>query len=98
MGLDGLGDEPYVRCGDDQDVFAKLNIMNKLENDALRERSGTVKINSKLVSFLYVLLRDHIAFGNVEALVRDSMDSDVVYTNGWLAKYAEDLANRLQDK
>lgn len=66
------------------------------ENEALRQRSGIVNINSKLVSFLYELMRDHLPTGVVEELVRRSEDPDVYYTNGWLAKYAEDLANRLK--
>ena len=65
----------------------------------LRQRSGTVTINSKLVSFLYDLMRDHLPPGTVEELVRASEDEpEVTYTNGWLAKYAEDLANRLKDQ
>ncbi len=68
------------------------------ETDSLRERSGTVQINSKLVSFLYELMRDHLPPGTVEELVRASSESDVTYTNGWLALYAQDLANRLKDQ
>ncbi len=68
---------------------------SKNETDALRERSGTVKINSKLVSFLYELMRDHLTPGKAEELVRSSSDPDVTYTNGWLALYAQDLSNRL---
>ena len=68
------------------------------ETKALRERSGSVKINSKLVSFLYELMRDHLPPGKVEELVRASQDPDCIYTNGWLAKYAQDLANRLKDQ
>lgn len=71
---------------------------DKKENDALIERSNKVQINSKLVSFLYQLLRDHLTSGKVEELVRDSQDPDVSYCNGWLAQYAEDLANRLESK
>lgn len=68
----------------------------KDKNDILREASGSVTINSKLVSFLYVLMRDHLPTGDVESLIRESEDDpDVTYTNGWLAKYAENLANRL---
>lgn len=68
------------------------------KNDALRERSGTIKINNRLVSFLYDLMRDHLPPGKVEALIREAEDEpDIVYTNGWLALYAEDLANRLKD-
>jgi hypothetical protein len=66
---------------------------------ALRERSGTVVINSRLVSFLYQLMRDQVAPGIVEKLVIESEDEPIItYTNGWLAKYAEDLANRLKDR
>jgi hypothetical protein len=64
-------------------------------NSELRLRSGEVDIDSKLVSFLYTLMRDHLPPGQVEAIVRDSTVPDVAYTNGWLAKYAEDLAKRL---
>lgn len=63
--------------------------------NALRERSGAVKINSRLVSFLYDLMRDHLPIGTVEHLVQEATEPDVLYTNGWLAKYAEDVANRL---
>jgi hypothetical protein len=68
-------------------------------NDQLRQRSGDVKIEGKLVAFLYDLLRDHLAPGTVEELVRDaekSAESETVsYSNGWIARYAEDLARRL---
>lgn len=38
---------------------------NKLESttESLRERSGTVEIDSLLVSFLYELMRDHVTPG-----------------------------------
>jgi len=66
------------------------------ETAALYKRSGSVQINSKLVSLLYSLLRDYVQPGDMEKLVRECSDGDVLYTNGWLAKYAEDLANRLK--
>lgn len=67
---------------------------NEIEN--MRERSGHININSYLVSFLYELMRDHITPGQIEEIVQNSIkDPDVQYTNGWLAKYAEDIANRL---
>ena len=66
------------------------------ENDLMRERSGQVNIDSRLVSFLYSLMRDHVQPGDVESLVREAcIESNVQYTNGWLAKYAEDIAKRL---
>jgi hypothetical protein len=67
-----------------------------MSQEDLRERSGSVNIKSRLVSFLYDLMRDHLTAGQVEELVRDSLDIEVAYTNGHLAQYAWDLANRLQ--
>lgn len=72
--------------------------MTDRNTEELRARSGTVRLHGKLISFLYVLMRDYLPAGDVEMLVRDSQDSDIVYTNGWLAKYANDLAERLKDK
>lgn len=60
------------------------------------KEAGDVVINSKLVSFLYELMRDYLTPGKVEELVRNSQDGPFLYTNGYLAKYAEDLANRLK--
>jgi hypothetical protein len=67
-------------------------------NKSLRIRSGEVNVHSKLTSFLYDLIRDHLPAGTVESLVREAQEPDVQYTNGWLAKYAEDLALRLEMK
>jgi len=81
--------------------------MEKAKLDAietLRKESGQIKIKSKLVSFLYQLMRDELVTGAVESLVQDCeiVDEDgnppfVLYTNGWLADYAENLAIRLGD-
>lgn len=65
----------------------------------LRTDSGNITINSRLVSFLYELMRDHLPPGKVEEIIRSSeKESNVSYTNGWVAKYAENLANRLKDQ
>lgn len=68
----------------------------KDENIRLRERSGAVTDDRKLVSFLYELLRDHLPAAKVEALVRASQETPVTFTNGYLAQYAQDVANRLK--
>lgn len=68
------------------------------ENHDLRKRSGEVNSDSKVVSFLYELLRDHLPAATVEELVRNSSVERVHYTNGWLAQYAKDLAIRLQTR
>lgn len=70
-------------------------------NSELHARSGHVESNSALVAFLYDLMRDHLPAGVVEKLVRDQTDDDIalpyVFTNGHLARYAEDLAARLTE-
>jgi len=54
----------------------------------------------KLVSFLYILLRDHLPSGVVEQIVYDVYTAEDIeytrYTNGWLASYAKDIADRLE--
>lgn len=65
-------------------------------NKKLKEESGNVVDDTKLVLFLYSLLRDHLTAGVVEELVRDSQDIPVEYTNGYLANYAKNLADRLK--
>jgi hypothetical protein len=65
-------------------------------NRELRERSGSVNYNSCLVSFLYELMRDEVTPGRIEELVQNSAVSDCQYTNGYLANYAIDIANRLE--
>jgi len=72
--------------------------INTLKNNAMQEQSDHVVINSRLVSFLYDLMRDHMPPGKIESLVRAAEDEPLVtYTNGWLANYAKYLAERLND-
>lgn len=79
--------------------YEPLTDTQKEKNAGLTHRSGQIKINSRLVSFLYDLMRDHLSVGTVEELVREAEDEpDVNYSNGWLASYAKDLANRLDGK
>lgn len=64
--------------------------------ESMRERSGNFVSDRKLVSFIYLLLRDYLPAADVEKAAIDSCDEGYTqFTNGWLAKYAEDLANRL---
>ena len=86
---------------DQHSFILKLGINMTLESttEAIRERSGTVEIDSLLVSVLYELMRDYVPPGIIEGIVKKSVhDTKVIYTNGWLAKYAEDLALRLTQK
>ena len=52
--------------------------------------------NDPLVSFLYSLLRDYLPAGEVEKLVQETTKDTTVFTNGYLAEYAKDLAERLK--
>lgn len=65
----------------------------------LRERSGTIMDNRPLVSFFYELLRDgSIPIGEIEMMVRNSLPAKhTIYTNGYLAQYAQDIVGRLTD-
>ena len=66
------------------------------ENDLLRDRSGRVTDRRPLVGLLYDLLRDEVPPARIERLVREQGGGDqFVFSNGWLAQYAQDLANRL---
>lgn len=63
---------------------------------ALRTASGTVAVDSKLVSFLYELMRDHVTPGTIEkVLIESEYESEVTYCNGFLAEYAINIAERL---
>lgn len=61
----------------------------------MREASGCVDDASPLVRFLYLLMRDEVALGVVEDLAIKATGQMAQFTNGWLAKYAQDVATRL---
>ena len=66
-------------------------------NAGLRERSGHVIDDRKLVSFLYELMRDHVPAGVVESVLAASVKPEPThYCNGYLAQYAQDVAERLK--
>jgi hypothetical protein len=64
-------------------------------NRELRKRSGSVNSTFPLVDFLYLLLRDHVPLSVVETLVRECPNVPCSFTNGYLARYAIDVAQRL---
>ena len=70
--------------------------MSEERTKQLREVSGNIAYNDALTGFLYELIRDHLPAGKVEALViRATQNPDAIFTNGWLAKYANNLAEEL---
>ena len=74
----------------------------------IRERSGFVDSNDKLVVFIYLLGRDYLSLGQIEKIMRDitkhnfmidfslSPNKTYMFSNGWLAEYAKDVAERLK--
>lgn len=62
----------------------------------LRERSGEFDSSDPLVSFLYELMRDRLPAGVVEQIVNQSPPMRIQFTNGYLARYAQDIADRLR--
>ena len=65
----------------------------------IRERSGSVNSDDKLVAFFYLLMRDHLTPGVIEDIMRmlaDTAGDTTQFSNGWLAKYADDVARRLK--
>jgi hypothetical protein len=67
-------------------------------NKDLRMASGSVDSDDKLVCFLYLLLGDKLPAGQIEVLVRDAeiWARNTEYSNGWLAEYAKNIAQRLR--
>jgi hypothetical protein len=54
--------------------------------------------NERLVEFLYILGRDHLALGVLEDIMWDHVDgTEDSYCNSFLEDYARDLAERLTD-
>jgi len=66
--------------------------------ETMREASGKVSSTDPLVSFLYLLMRDELPTGTVVGLLKTCSDEKTVFTNGWLAKMAIYVAERLRKK
>ncbi len=76
--------------------YTCISFKKAKHNEKLTSDSGSVEIhNDKLTSFLYELIRDYLPIGTVETLIKNA-HPDIKYTNGWLAKYAQNLAERLR--
>lgn len=70
--------------------------IDEKRNEQLREISGNIIFNDALTSFLYELMQNHLSVGVVEEITRNSINNtEVLFTNGWLAKYANNLAEDL---
>jgi len=74
--------------------------MDKKRVDTLREASGRVVYKDPLTSFFYQLIRDELPAGKVEKIIQDIIDEEekeIIFTNGWLAQYANNLAETLKN-
>lgn len=73
--------------------------MPKDDNARLRDRSNSVDKSSALTAFFYDLLRDHMTIGVIEPLISEAEKFAArksLFSNGWLASYAADIAERLR--
>lgn len=63
----------------------------------IRERSGKVDYENTLIAFLYRAIRDgDICPGAVENIMMDiEPKQSFEYSNGWLAQYCADVAERM---
>jgi hypothetical protein len=69
------------------------------KNESMRKRSGNVMDGRALVRFLYLLLRDRVQPAELEnLLLKIEYTEDTIFSNGWLAAYAQDIADRLEAK
>ena len=55
-----------------------------------------------LVSFLYILARDHLPLGEVERIMKEHVEKvevgETTFSNNFLAEYALALADRMRTK
>jgi hypothetical protein len=64
----------------------------------MRKASGEVDDRRRLVCFLYLLARNHLPVGTIESIWKTegaSVEGPFQFTNGWLATWAQDMADRL---
>lgn len=66
----------------------------------MRHASGLVEVNDRLAAFIYLLARDHVPSGVIDRVIDYEIPqhptTSFAVTNGWVAKWAEDAANRLR--
>ena len=68
------------------------------ENCEIRLKSGEIDDGSVLVNLLYILARDHMAIGDIEAMINKALSHKqdrMQYCNGWLAQWAQYEVSRL---
>jgi hypothetical protein len=70
-----------------------------MTNEEMRKESGDLVSDDRLLCFMYLLMRDKLPVGEVEQLVMEVENFssyNIKYCNGWLAKYAQNLSQRIK--
>ncbi|HUU58867.1 MAG TPA: hypothetical protein VMZ50_04940 [Phycisphaerae bacterium] len=79
--------------------MAEMTEEQKRAEAEMRAASGAVDDDRPLVALLFVLMRDHIPPGTMETVFENHVakagGQTQEYSNGWLARHAQDLARRL---
>lgn len=73
--------------------------MSEKENTRMRLASHCVTDTRSVVALLYMLAREHLPIGQIEAII-DGLETDCDdfrFTNGWLAEWAKDATGRLEN-
>lgn len=81
------------------------DIISDPANLRMREASGRVNDGRRLVAFLYELARDEVPMGALEDIINriaelpaEKVPGPYLFTNGWLAQWAQDTADRLTEE
>lgn len=80
------------------DIEARRLSVNRENNEHIRKASGEVGDERPLVSFLYILARDYLPIGVIEEIIVEHLivaEPGSEFTNGWMANWAQNLADRL---
>lgn len=79
----------------DEDVAEAKRIISEAQNT--RGTDGDPALGDILTTFIYVLLRDHLPAGQIERAIQFVLSGEmVVFTDSFLAQYADSLANTLK--
>lgn len=91
---DSSAPDPQIK---DEDVTQATETIKKAQ--ATRGTDGDiVEFSDILTTFVYVLLRDYLPAGQVENAVKAVIGGEtVIFTDSFLAQYADSLANTLKD-
>ena len=70
--------------------------MDPKERDEMYKASGEIESTDPLLAFLYVMLRNGAGPGVIHEALENMTDQPMRYTNGWLAQYAQFVADKMR--